>query len=79
MTQLTTCAYCFDEEFEAMILNAYGVRVIDKTDVPYSVVFEGDREKLAQMYTAHWSPDSDEDILDLLSDAPTEIVFPSTT
>lgn len=66
MTNLSAPAHCLDGDFEALILEKYQVKVIDRTGVPWNVVFEGSRDNLIAMYNGHWgdSPiDADSDLL----------------
>ncbi len=77
MTHLIIEAFGLDEEFEALILKDFAVRVKDRTKEPWSVVFEGPREGLIAMYNEHWADDNSDNYLaqdsSWLSDLPPEI------
>lgn len=51
---LETDAHNLDEEFEKIIQEDYGVKIVDRTREPWSVVFEGERELLIKMVHDHW-------------------------
>lgn len=55
MTYLTVCAHDVTEDFEQQILADYKVTVKDRRDEPWSVVFEGDRAALIDMFNRHWA------------------------
>lgn len=57
MSTITLPAFCLDEEFESLILEDHNVRIIDRTDSPWNVTFEGSRENLISMVRIHWSED----------------------
>lgn len=54
MTLLTVPAHCLDADFEANILKQYQVKIIDRSNEPWSVVFEGSSESLVSMYNENW-------------------------
>jgi hypothetical protein len=66
MATLNIDAHCVDDEFESSILASYGVRIISMENAPWSVIFEGPREGLRQMYLDNWGDDRDvsDDIVD---------------
>lgn len=47
-------AHSIDDEFEELILRDYDVKITDKSDQPWSVIFEGTREHLLLMVKDHW-------------------------
>ena len=55
-------AFCIDDEFESSILTSYGVKIIDRTNAPWNVTFEGSREGLASMADVWWGIDIREHI-----------------
>jgi hypothetical protein len=57
MATLKIEAHCVDEQFEKEIKVDYGVAIIDRSDEPWCVVFEGDRSKLVAMVAEHWGED----------------------
>lgn len=50
-------AHSIDDEFEALILQDYDVKITDRSGEPWSVIFEGTRENLLRMVKEHWSED----------------------
>lgn len=52
--QLELDAHSIDDEFEQRILKDYDVKITDRTDEPWSVMFEGPREQLLAMVSALW-------------------------
>lgn len=63
MTLLIIDAHGLDEEFEALILKDFAVRVKDRTNEPESVVFEGPRDGLIAMFNEHWANDDADNYL----------------
>lgn len=58
MSILTIDAHCIDKEFETRIQTEYGVAIVSMEGAPWAVVFEGPREKLAEMVDAEWGENS---------------------
>ncbi len=54
MSKLIAESHNFDAEFEAEILQNYNVKVVDKTNAPWNVVFEGTIDNLIKMHLEHW-------------------------
>ena len=54
MTKLTVESHCLDDDFKMTIKKDYNVNVIDESNAPWSVVFEGSKENLIRMYNEHW-------------------------
>lgn len=77
MTFLTVESHDLNEEFEQTIERDYGVRVTDRSDEPWCVVFEGARDQLILMYNQHWGNEDPEHELKADSPLLTE-VFPGT-
>lgn len=47
-------AHSIDEEFEISIFKNFGVKIIDRSGEPWSVIFEGTQESLRAMTLQHW-------------------------
>lgn len=52
--QLELDAHSIDDEFEKRILKDYDVKITDRRGEPWLVMFEGSREQLLAMVSAHW-------------------------
>lgn len=48
-------AYSIDDEFEQIILKDHGVKIIDRSGEPWSVIFKGTRDQLSEMVLRHWA------------------------
>lgn len=48
-------AHSIDDEFEQIILKDYGVKIVDRSGEPWSVIFEGTRDQLSAMVLSHWT------------------------
>ncbi len=57
MAKIDLQAFCIDDEFESSILASYGVKIIDRTNAPWDVTFEGSVEGLVSMADAWWGID----------------------
>lgn len=68
MAFLTIEANDLNEEFEALILDQYGVTVRDRSGEPWTIVFEGERDELIRMFNTHWGEDDPELALDPASE-----------
>lgn len=60
MTFLTVSAHLLTDEFVDQIQKEYQVTIKDRTDEPWTVVFEGERDDLINMFSDHWT-NGDED------------------
>lgn len=47
-------AFCLDENVLQDFLETYGVKVIDRAQEPWNVVFEGPETGLREMMEEHW-------------------------
>ncbi len=46
-------AHCLDDEFEEQCAAA-GIAIIDRSQEPWSVIFEGERDALLNFVGEHW-------------------------
>jgi hypothetical protein len=76
LSYLVIDSHGLDDEFEALIMNKYGVKVYDKTNEPWTVVFQGAKCGLIKMVQEHWyENETDEEVgAMILSDAPATAV-----
>ena len=58
-------AHSLDKEFEAQ-LAAANIRVVDRIDEPWSVVFEGEQDALIDFVQEHWGQLTFEDAVCLV-------------
>ncbi len=58
MSILRIDAHNVDKDFEEQILSDYGVTIIDMAEAPWTVVFEGPKDKLIEMVNDHWGDDT---------------------
>lgn len=54
MAQITIEAHAIDTEFEESIQEIFGVKIVDRTNEPWKVVFEGEHSMLIGMVRKHW-------------------------
>lgn len=47
-------AHSINDEFEKLILQSYDVKITDRSNEPWSVIFEGTRGQLIRMVKDHW-------------------------
>lgn len=73
MTFLTVCAHDLTDDFEKTINTDYQVVIRDKSNEPWSVVFEGDRDNLIAMFNAFWTNGDEDELLDSSSPWLTEV------
>lgn len=71
MIQVALDSHCLDAEFEAQ-LAAAGIAVVDRTDEPWCVIFEGRRDVLIDFVREHWGCETYEDAVALVDDGTLE-------
>jgi hypothetical protein len=52
--RMATPAYCLDENVLALFAEA-GVRLVDKANAPWNVIFEGTEQALRAIHAEHWN------------------------
>jgi hypothetical protein len=66
MAKITIEAHAIDAAFEESIQENFGVTVVDRTNEPWGVVFEGEPSKIVEMVGIHWDTERAYQIADEL-------------
>ena len=71
MIQVALDSHCLDAEFEGQLADA-GITIVDRTDEPWCVIFEGDRTVLIDFVREHWGCKSYEDAVGMVDEGTLE-------
>ena len=64
-------SHCLDAEFEAQ-LAAAGITIADRTDEPWCVIFEGQRDVLIPFVQEHWGCETYEEAVGMVDEGTLE-------